>query len=135
MLIEQEDEVHRLGELGPARVLRVVAEPAVLGVELLGELDPSLGGEVARERQLAPVARAPQLAADDLGQALGRLLHLRPLLAPGLGDPVQDGQETRNALRGRAGADRSLHRTGGRRASRNIDIGQPPVLNAWSAAM
>ena len=38
VLIEEEDQVDRLGELGPARVLGVEAEPAVLGVELLGEL-------------------------------------------------------------------------------------------------
>ena len=37
VLVEQEDEVDGLGELGPARVLRVETEAAILRVELLGQ--------------------------------------------------------------------------------------------------
>ena len=42
VLVEQEDEVDRLGELGPLGVRGVEAEAAVLGVELLGELGLAL---------------------------------------------------------------------------------------------
>ena len=48
VLVEQEDEVDGLGELGPAGVLGVEAEPAVLGVELLGQLAAALGRDRAR---------------------------------------------------------------------------------------
>ena len=98
MLVEQEYQVHRLGELGPTRVLRVVAEASILGIELLAELGASLVDEGGRERGLASIARASQLAADNLGQAGGGFLHLGPLFVPGLGDPVQDGQKTRESL-------------------------------------
>ena len=86
VLIEQEDEVDRLGELGPAGVLGVEAEAAVLGVELLGQLNAALRGELARQGDAAACAGAGERAADDRDESVGVLLELGPVVAPGVVD-------------------------------------------------
>ena len=99
VLVEQEDEVHRLGELGPSGILRIEAEAAVLGVELLGQLRAALGGRTAR---VSGACRLPfdvgERAADDLGEPVGRLLDLGPLVAPGVGHPGEDRREPADAV-------------------------------------
>ena len=54
-------------------------------------------GEGARQRGLAP-GGAGERAADDRGEPVGRLLDLGPLVAPGLGDAVEDGREAGHAV-------------------------------------
>ena len=81
VLIEQEDQVDRLGELGPARVVGVEAEPAVLGVELLGELRPAPRPPRSRESGSLrwPLAALSRLRTASVS-GVGRLLDLGPLL-------------------------------------------------------
>ena len=47
MLIEQEDEVDGLGELGASGILGVVAEPAVVRIELAGQAGAAPRGQLA----------------------------------------------------------------------------------------
>ena len=82
VLIEEEDQVDRLGELGPARIVGVEAEPAVLRVELLGELLDALGRRGPRQRQLALAARGLEPLRHGLGHGVGRLLDLGLLRRP-----------------------------------------------------
>ena len=98
VLVKQEQQVDRLGELGPARIGRVEAEPAVLRVKLLRELLEALGPRGSRQRQLALAARGLEPLADGLGHVVGRLVDLGLLLRPGFGHRRDNRQEPRRSL-------------------------------------
>ncbi len=83
VLIEEEDEVDRLGELGPARVAGVEAEPAVFGVELLASARPV--PRRPRPATAAACAGRPRPGAASAPPRSGR----RPTCRSRPADPVQ----------------------------------------------
>ena len=105
--LEKKLQVDGLGKLGPARIIGVEAEPAVLGVKLLRELFQPLGRRGSRQRQLALVTRDLEPLANELGHFVGRLIDLRLLLGPGFGHLIDKRQEPGRALtitRGKIGS-------------------------------
>ena len=107
------------GNLGRRGLRGVEAEPAVLGVELLGELPrPALGRPAARAAAACAGCSRPGAACARPRSRRSAVFSIAARWSrPGLGHGRDDRRETPAIPRGRAAENTSRRRTGGRRAS------------------
>ncbi len=134
-LIEQIDQVHRLGELGTTGPGDIEAEAAEFGVELVGEGGSTSLSQLAGQRdERVRLRPAERRLPDDARQFVGVLLDLGLAVLPDDGDLFEDrgelvGLEVRPAIeRPAIGGEEDRHRPASR-AVHGLDGGHVNLVD------